>query len=433
MSYKSALLTGYISACLMLAATPANAQFHAGTLSDHTFFSKALQKDMVCRVYLPPGYQNQASAPRYPVIYSLHGASVGYEAYDLMYPLVDALWLTGSVKHFILVMPDGQAEPFQGSFYSNSSLYGNYEDYIAEDLITFIDENFRTLAEPSYRAIMGHSMGSYGAFKIALKHPELFIGVAGHSGPLNIEMLDLLIPDLKAENGQNPPFNWAPGAGKSLTNLAFSMAGAFSPNPAAEHLVDFPLDQNGELIADVMNRWKDHNIARMAQSFAKPQAIGIYFDCGNQDNYKLQFHNRALSDSLRAYGIVHQYVEYPGDHNSGLPFRVPVAIRFLDRLFGTPTATENLTMSQKTFSLVSNPVYDFIEIRSVEPLFSGEPSEPIVITLISAAGQAVHQSVASTWPLMIDAKSLRTGLYFLHIRQKDRIETLKVVIGQGSF
>jgi S-formylglutathione hydrolase FrmB len=75
----------------------------------------------------------------------------------------------------IIVMPDGLTPPYNGSFYTNSALYGNFEDFISEDLIFFTDSAFQTKNERGKRAIMGASMGGYGALKTALKHQNLFV------------------------------------------------------------------------------------------------------------------------------------------------------------------------------------------------------------------------------------------------------------------
>ncbi|MBT5426526.1 MAG: hypothetical protein HOK84_10035, partial [Bacteroidetes bacterium] len=324
-----------ISILLLVLLLPVRAsfsQFHLGTVQDITFHSQALDSESTVRVYLPPDYNPENSYKKYPVIYTLHGASVGYDVYSFMFPIIDALWLSGSLEHFILVMPDGLVGPFNGSFYTNSSLYGNYEDLISYDIVPLIDSLFNTNPSRDMRAIMGHSMGSYGAFKQVLKHPDLFCAIAAHSGPNNIEMLQMLIPDVKAENG-DPPYTWNHEPGKGLTNLMMTMAGAFSPNPTSPNLVDFPLDAQAEIIDSVLDRWNPHNIAEMVRWHMPATDLEIYFDCGAQDEYHLHLQNRALSDTLNIFGIKHHYVEYNGDHTSGLVFRVPIAFSFINGVF----------------------------------------------------------------------------------------------------
>jgi enterochelin esterase-like enzyme len=77
------------------------------------------------------------------------------------------------IRPFILVISD-QRTTYDGSFYSNSELFGNWEDFTVEDLVKYMDNNYKTLASATSRGITGHSMGGYGALKLAMKHPEVF-------------------------------------------------------------------------------------------------------------------------------------------------------------------------------------------------------------------------------------------------------------------
>ncbi len=379
-------------------------QYHLGKVEDVSFFSPALDKETTVRIYLPPGYDPENTLKKYPVILSLHGASTGYEVYNFMLPIVDALWLAESIEYFILVMPDGQAAPFNGSFYTNSSLYGNFEDLISEDIVPLVDSLYNTYGSRDFRAIMGHSMGSYGAFKQALKHPQLYTAVAGHSGPLHIEMLQMLIPEVKAENG-NPPYQWRHEAGKGLTNLIFTMAGAFSPNPDADNLVDFPLDDQGELIDSVMKKWNPHNIAELVRWYMPTTDLSIYFDCGEQDEYQLYLHNRALADTLNLFGIKHQYVEYFGDHTSGLPLRVPVAFMFIDEVFRGHLSEQGLLdlPEKQVVKVYPNPSKGIVYF---EP---ENPKDLLSIQIYSNEGKLIKTLGPDQNPM--DLTDLPTGSY----------------------
>jgi len=397
------------------------AQFYLGKVEDISFFSQALQNETSVRVYLPPGYDSENFVKKYPVILSLHGASTGFDVYSFMFPIIDVLWLNGNIDHFILVMPDGQAAPFNGSFYTNSSLYGNYEDLISEDIVPLIDSLFHTKGSRDFRAIMGHSMGAYGAFKQVLKHPDLFTAVAGHSGPLHIEMLEMLIPDVKAENG-DPPYQWRHEAGKGRTNLIFTMAGAFSPNPAADNLVDFPLDDQGEIIDSVMQKWNPHNIVEMVRWHMPAINLAIYFDCGAQDEYQLYLHNRALSDTLKQYGIRHEYVEYYGDHTSMLPFRVPVGFQFIDKVFKTNlTRIQKLNIPQKqVVNVFPNPSNGLVYFDPENP----EELKSILVT--TSDGKKIKTFNPSQNPM--DLSSLPKGAYQIFFQYEKSITAFPILI-----
>jgi enterochelin esterase-like enzyme len=129
-------------------------------------------------VYLPPNYAKNRNQ-RYPVVYFLHGYGIGAEAY------VNLLWASdgadkdvaaGTSKEMIIVFPDSHTV-YNGSMYSNSPTTGNWETYITEDLIGYIDGHYRTIANRESRGLAGHSMGGYGTLRIAMKYPEVYAAI----------------------------------------------------------------------------------------------------------------------------------------------------------------------------------------------------------------------------------------------------------------
>ncbi|MGC3946212.1 MAG: alpha/beta hydrolase-fold protein [Chryseolinea sp.] len=125
-------------------------------------------------VYLPPGYER--SGKRYPVIYYLHGYTGTDSIYAGMKDILDRGIAENKIKPFILVQSN-QYTLFEGSFYGNSSLTGNWSDFTAKELVTYIDANYRTMSSRESRGIAGHSMGGHGALKIAMLYPEVFSSV----------------------------------------------------------------------------------------------------------------------------------------------------------------------------------------------------------------------------------------------------------------
>jgi enterochelin esterase-like enzyme len=409
---------------IFLMQTPAKAET-LGMVTDYHFFSKALNREMTCRVYLPEGYDQNNPMKRYPVVYFLHGATSGYGSYDIIYPVVDNLIAFKVIKPIILVLPDGLVPPFKGSFYTNSELYGNFEDYIANDLISFIYSAFYTRNERGKRAIMGVSMGGYGALKMAFKHQELFIGVSGHSGPVNINLLDQLIPDLKAENGGVPPFHWEPDPDKGLTILTFSMAGAFSPNLRNSFQVDFPLDSMAVPIPDVMERWKINNICEIAKTYHPAANLGIHFDCGSLDDYYLNFQNRSLADTLKKYNIAHEYLEYLGNHVSGLPLRVTLSFKYFDQLFQTTDSYSTALPASSRWKVYPSPALNSLSILNDQ---SGFDLDKQVFQLRNSGGQCVYQTVLTEGTNRINTNDLPAGLYFYQIQCGKSIQVGKTII-----
>lgn len=131
-------------------------------------------------VYLPPGY-DQHPEQHCPVVYLLHGIfddhCVWIENYDVP-AILDRLILADEFPELVVVMPDG-GNRYGGGYYRNSSVSGRWVDYIADDLVGFIDTHFRTLANDDSRAVVGHSMGGYGAPNLAMTRPGIFSVVWG--------------------------------------------------------------------------------------------------------------------------------------------------------------------------------------------------------------------------------------------------------------
>jgi S-formylglutathione hydrolase len=154
--------------------------FSGGTVVHDSLFSASLNKYMKVNVYLPQGY-NPSGSTRYRVIYFLHGAGGNQNTGSEIYFILDSLISNNLIQPVICVKPDGSAQPYLGSFYTNSALYGAYEDYIYMDVIQYIDSHYKTIAARNSRCIMGHSMGGYGCMKMAFKHPNLFRTIGFHA------------------------------------------------------------------------------------------------------------------------------------------------------------------------------------------------------------------------------------------------------------
>lgn len=126
-------------------------------------------------VYLPPGY-DQESDRRYPVLYLLHGIFDNYDTWleHFAVPeLLDRLIKAGAIPELLVVMPNG-GNKYGGGFYRNSPVSGDWGDYITRDLVGFVDAQFRTRANEGGRAIVGHSMGGYGALHLVMTYPGVF-------------------------------------------------------------------------------------------------------------------------------------------------------------------------------------------------------------------------------------------------------------------
>src|SRR5256884_2128439 len=163
---------------------------HNPRLKDAVFHSGSLERDMRYRVLLPLGY---AKGGRFPVVYLLHGLYGDYLNWGTRTQLENY----ARNLHLLIIMPDAD-----DSWYTNSATVAGdkFEDYVAKDLVNEIDEKYRTIRDRHGRAIAGLSMGGYGAVKLTLKHPDLFVFAGSLSGAVNAAQdLDKLRPEFRAK------------------------------------------------------------------------------------------------------------------------------------------------------------------------------------------------------------------------------------------
>ena len=297
------------------------------------FYSDALEYDMYYQIVLPPSYESNPDST-YPSIYFLHGFGLDYSWYGSVVSVFEDMMASGEIRESILIKPDGFVIPYLGSMYTNSDYNGQFEDYIVQDLISHIDGSYNTIDHSSYRAIMGHSMGGFGAVKLSVKFPELFQVAASHSGPIAIEnVIPDLLPVLLAETGI---LGYQPWNG-TVSLFMYSASAAFSPDVDDwPYYVDLPVDYYGNVIDEVWNLWLGHDPLTLAQeNLANIQSIRFYMDCGDQDDYLFYNHSTSFSEFLDEENINHVYEIYPGDHFTEVlnGDRFPYSLAFIENAF----------------------------------------------------------------------------------------------------
>ncbi len=142
-------------------------------LHDITFYSEALHRQMRYRVFLPEA----AGEQKLPVVYLLHGGDGTFRNWSNYTDV--AQFASGA----LLVMPQGDY-----SYYVNAALrpQDRYEDYIVNDLPADVERRFPARADRGGRAIIGVSMGGFGAINLALRHPEKFAFAGGMSAAIDV-------------------------------------------------------------------------------------------------------------------------------------------------------------------------------------------------------------------------------------------------------
>ena len=163
-----------------LAAIALSCSTADATVSTVTLFSPSNNRNVSFQVYTPPGYS--ASSQRYPVVISLHGiGGTSLQRANVYAPVLDARMNAADIAPMIWVFPDGQTDSFYGdAFDGNKQVHSN----VFNEVLPYVDANYRTIADREHRAMEGFSMGGFGAAMYAAKHTDLFSAVLEYGGAL---------------------------------------------------------------------------------------------------------------------------------------------------------------------------------------------------------------------------------------------------------
>ena len=267
-------------------------------------------------VYLPPSYTKEKKR-RYAVLYLLHGFTdsddrwFGLRPHIINVPLVADKAFAAGVPEMILVMPNAFTK-FHGSMYSSSVTTGDWESYIADDLVSYIDRHYRTIPDRDSRGLAGHSMGGYGTVRLGFKRPDVFSSLYA----LSPCCMAASMPSPAMEK-QLEPIKTQEDVDKAnfgvLAQLASSAAWAPDPqNPP--FFFDLPV-KGGQIQLDIVANWAANAPLAMVHQYVpslrKYKAIAM--DAGDKD-MGINDTVRRLDQILTNYGIQHLAEIYEGDH-----------------------------------------------------------------------------------------------------------------------
>jgi S-formylglutathione hydrolase len=285
--------------------------------------------DRYMSVYLPAGYSN-APKKRYPVVYFLHGYTdddakvYGFKKHWMVLPSVlDTVFAQDPAHEMIFVTPDAYTR-FQGSMYSNSATTGNWEDFIAKEVVEYMDTHYRTISKKEGRGLSGHSMGGYGALRIGEKNPDVFSAVYLLSPCcLNSSPMDINAVPSSYMRADSIKTIGAFEQSDFLTKALFASAAAWSPNPNnPPFYVDLPV-KDGQFQPHVLRKWDANrplnNLDQYITHIKKLKAIG--FDAGNKDT-GIAESIKTLDIELNKYKIPHTFEIYEGDHINRVAKRI---------------------------------------------------------------------------------------------------------------
>ncbi|MEM6843997.1 MAG: alpha/beta hydrolase family protein [Bacteroidota bacterium] len=232
----------------------------AATVDTVQVFSDLMQREISAVVITPEEYATE-EAQRFPVVYLLHGHSGDYADWITKAPNIELL----ADRHdMILVCPDGGFD----SWYIDSPLDSSsqYETHVAQEVVSFIDEQYRTLAQPTGRAITGLSMGGHGAWFLAIRHTDVFGAAGSMSGGVDLTY--------------------------NINNWGIKdQLGPYEQNPL---------------------RWDSLSVVNMVSDLS-PGQLALLIDCGTDDFFFRI--NQQLHQALLDQQIPHDYIVRPGGHN----------------------------------------------------------------------------------------------------------------------
>ena len=272
-------------------------------------------------VYLPAGY-DESSSQRYPVIYFLPNPFEASYRFDFDHRdaqnLFDKAIAAGIIEKFILVAVDMNT-PLGSSWYVNSPVTGNWEDFMVQEVVPYIDTNFKTMSNRDSRGIAGIFIGGYGAIRFGMRHPDIF-GTVYAMHPVGTGSGVSISPSL-------PKWSLLAGATSmddvrkdGRTQIFTTMFQAHLANPDKPPLyIDLLAHQEGDkLIIDskLMERFRNNfYLETMIPEYADNLKTlrGLKFDWTRLDsNWDHVYANQAFTHKLNEFGIGHQAEEYNG-------------------------------------------------------------------------------------------------------------------------
>ena len=299
-------------------------------------------------VYLPPAYAAEPDR-RFPVIYLIQGYTGTLGMWGNRSPfrptvleLVDDLFARTDTPPALVVGVDAWTA-YGGSQYVDSPGTGRYHTYLCEDVVSFVDARWRTLADRESRAITGKSSGGFGAMITPMLRPDLFGALATHAGDTLYELCyikdfaeaartlresyDGSFENFWSDFRSRVPFT---KPGDAVLVSVYGVAAAFSADDDGTVRLPFEVS-TGRLIEPVWQRWLDWDPVRMVPRYAEAlrSQRAVYVDAGKRDEYYLDLGAQAFVDELGKVGVTPGFFELFDAAHGAIEYRYPLALRFL--------------------------------------------------------------------------------------------------------
>jgi hypothetical protein len=306
-------------------------------------------------VYTPPGYAE--GDERYPAVYVIQGFTGQIEmwrnrmAFRPTFPEeVDALFSEGSTPPCLVVFVDCWTS-LGGSQFLDSPATGRYHSYLCDEVVAWVDTNYRTLASRDHRGIAGKSSGGYGAMVTPMLRPDLWGGLATHAGDALFEVcyardfgpcarllrdgyggsFDRFLADLRGR------IAFTRDGDEELLEM-YAMAACYSADE--DGTVRLPFNPaTGHEVPDVWQRWLARDPVRMVPEHAEAlrSMRAIYIDAGTRDEWYLDLGAEAFRAELEAIGVTDVRFELFDATHMSIGYRYPISLAYLaERLTPSP-------------------------------------------------------------------------------------------------
>jgi enterochelin esterase-like enzyme len=300
-----------------------------GTALEGNLEGDAVGREVI--VFLPPSYEKEKKR-RYPVIYALHGYSIGAEqwTHEIHVPQTIEGAFAHGVQEMIVVLPDSKTI-YNGSMYSSSAATGDFEKFISQDVVAYIDAHYRTIPNRTSRGLVGHSMGGYGASRIGMKHPDVFgalyimspccMSPMGAGGPGSADQIkERAIANEKKVAAAKSPADLA-AQSPGFAAAQFATAVAWAPDPKNPPLYfDLPT-KDGVPQPEIVAKFAANSPLAFVDQYIGnlKQYRAIAMDVGDHDS--LRFDATKLHNILDNYGVANSFEIYSGTHTSAVADR----------------------------------------------------------------------------------------------------------------
>jgi len=232
---------------------------YAGTVDTVSIPSKAMATEFKSVVVLPDNYSEDKDQS-WPVIYLLHGWSGKYNNWAKKTDLK----ILADKYEFMIICPDGG----YAGWYLDSAIKkdSQYETYIANEVVQFIDDKYKTIKDSTERFITGLSMGGQGAIRLIAKYPNVFDAAGSMSGVMDL-------------NESTKKYDIIQLLGEYETNTEL---------------------------------WQNESCLKIVEEL-KGKNKGLIIDCGIKDRFIES--NRKIHQKMMDLKIQHDYYERPGGHS----------------------------------------------------------------------------------------------------------------------